>query len=69
MHPGDVIPLSRTGSPYSLNEAVNDLTTNVAATDTDSLNQSLDTLSATLDQVAPATGPDIRRPEQACHGR
>ena len=35
MHIGDVIPLSRTGSPYSLNEAVNDLTTNVAATDTD----------------------------------
>jgi phospholipid/cholesterol/gamma-HCH transport system substrate-binding protein len=57
MHPGDVIPLSRTGSPYSLNEAVNDLTTNIAATDTDSLNQSLDTLSATLDQIAPQLGP------------
>jgi phospholipid/cholesterol/gamma-HCH transport system substrate-binding protein len=57
MHAGDVIPLSRTGSPYSLNEAVNDLTTNVAATDTASLNQSLDTLSATLDQVAPQLGP------------
>ena len=54
---GDVIPLSRTGSPYSLNESVNDLTTNVAATDMDSLNQSLDTLSATLDQVAPQLGP------------
>jgi len=54
---GDTIPLSRTGSPYSLNEAVNDLTTNVAATDTASLNQSLDTLSATLDQVAPQLGP------------
>ncbi len=57
MHPGDVIPLSRTGSPYSLSEAVNDLTTNVAATDMGSLNQSLDTLSATLDQVAPQLGP------------
>jgi phospholipid/cholesterol/gamma-HCH transport system substrate-binding protein len=57
MHGGDVIPLSRTGSPYSLNEAVNDLTTNVAATDTATLNQSLDTLSATLDQVAPQLGP------------
>ena len=57
MHAGDVIPLSRTGSPYSLNEAVNDMTTNVAATDTESLNQSLDTLSATLDQVAPQLGP------------
>ncbi|RDH77171.1 MCE family protein [Mycolicibacterium moriokaense] len=57
MHVGDVIPLSRTGSPYSLNEAVNDLTTNVAGTDTESLNQSLDTLSATLNQVAPQLGP------------
>jgi phospholipid/cholesterol/gamma-HCH transport system substrate-binding protein len=59
MHPGDVIPLSRTGSPYSLNEAVNDMTTNVAATDTESLNQSLDTLSATLDQVSPQLGPAL----------
>jgi phospholipid/cholesterol/gamma-HCH transport system substrate-binding protein len=54
---GDTIPLSYTGSPYSLNEAVNDLTTNVAATDMTSLNQSLDTLSTTLDQVAPQLGP------------
>jgi phospholipid/cholesterol/gamma-HCH transport system substrate-binding protein len=59
MHTNDVIPLSRTGSPYSLNEAVNDMTTNVAATDTESLNQSLDTLSATLDQVAPQLGPTL----------
>jgi phospholipid/cholesterol/gamma-HCH transport system substrate-binding protein len=57
MRSGAAIPLSRTGSPYSLNEAVNDLTTNVAATDMTSLNQSLDTLSATLDQVAPQLGP------------
>jgi phospholipid/cholesterol/gamma-HCH transport system substrate-binding protein len=57
MRVGSVIPLSRTGSPYSLNEAVNDLTTNVAATDMSALNQSLDTLSATLDQVAPQLGP------------
>jgi phospholipid/cholesterol/gamma-HCH transport system substrate-binding protein len=54
---GDTIPLSRTGSPYSLNEAVNDLTTNVAATDMGALNQSLDTLSATLDQISPQLGP------------
>jgi len=54
---GDTIPLSRTGSPYSLNEAVNDLTTNVTATDMDALNQSLDTLSMTLDQIAPQLGP------------
>jgi phospholipid/cholesterol/gamma-HCH transport system substrate-binding protein len=57
MRPRDLIPLSRTGSPYSLNEAVNDLTTNVAATDMDSLDASLNTLSATLDQVAPQLGP------------
>jgi phospholipid/cholesterol/gamma-HCH transport system substrate-binding protein len=57
LHPGAVIPLSRTGSPYSLNEAVNDLTSSVAATDTSALNQSLDTLSATLDQIAPQLGP------------
>jgi phospholipid/cholesterol/gamma-HCH transport system substrate-binding protein len=57
MRSGDVIPVSRTGSPYSLNEAVTDLTTNVAETDTSALNQSLDTLSATLDQIAPQLGP------------
>jgi phospholipid/cholesterol/gamma-HCH transport system substrate-binding protein len=57
MHPGDVIPVSRTSSPYSLTEAVSDLTTNTAGTDTQSLNQSLDTLSATIDQVAPQLGP------------
>jgi phospholipid/cholesterol/gamma-HCH transport system substrate-binding protein len=54
---GDTIPLSRTGSPYSLSESVNDLTTNVTATDLGALNQSLDTLSATLDQISPQLGP------------
>ena len=49
--------MSRTSSPYSLTEAVSDLTANTAGTDTASLNQSLDTLSATLDQVAPQLGP------------
>jgi phospholipid/cholesterol/gamma-HCH transport system substrate-binding protein len=57
MHPGDVIPVSRTSSPYSLTEAVGDLATNTAGTDTQSLNQALDTLSATLDQVGPQLGP------------
>jgi phospholipid/cholesterol/gamma-HCH transport system substrate-binding protein len=56
MHPFAVIPVSRTSSPYSLTEAVSDLTTNVAGTNTQSLNQSLDTLSATLDQIAPQLG-------------
>ena len=57
MHPMDVIPVSRTSSPYSLTDAVSDLTTNTAGTSTQSLNQSLDTLSATLNQIAPQLGP------------
>lgn len=52
-----VIPTSRTSSPYSLTDAIGDLTTNSAGTDTESLNQSLDTLAETLDQVAPQLGP------------
>jgi phospholipid/cholesterol/gamma-HCH transport system substrate-binding protein len=53
----DVIPVSRTSSPYSLSDAVGELTTNTAGTDTGQLNQSLDTLSQTLDQIAPRLGP------------
>lgn len=53
----DVIPTTRTSSPYSLTEAVSDLTSNTEGTDTSSLNQSLDTLSATIDQLAPKLGP------------
>ena len=51
MSPMEVIPVARTASPYSLTEAVSELTANTAGTDTASLNQSLDTLSATLDQL------------------
>ncbi len=57
MTPQTVIPITRTSSPYSLTDAVSDLTTNTAGTDTASLNQSLDTLSETLDQIAPQLGP------------
>lgn len=53
----DVIPVSRTSSPYSLSDAVGELTSNTAGTDTQSLNQSLDTLSTTLDKIAPQLGP------------
>ncbi|MCV7281131.1 MCE family protein [Mycolicibacterium flavescens] len=53
----ETIPTSRTSSPYSLTDAVSDLTANTAATDTGNLNESLDTLAATLDQVAPQLGP------------
>jgi phospholipid/cholesterol/gamma-HCH transport system substrate-binding protein len=57
LHPMSVIPVSRTSSPYSLSEAVDNLTTDIAGTNTDALNQSLDTLSATLNQIAPQLGP------------
>ncbi|WP_167099601.1 MCE family protein [Mycobacterium sp. DL592] len=57
MPPRTVIPITRTSSPYSLTEAVSDLTANTAGTDTAALNQSLDTLSDTLDQLAPQLGP------------
>lgn len=55
--PRDVIPLSRTSSPYSLTEATSDLTTNTAGTDTATLNLSLDTLSDTINEIAPQLGP------------
>ena len=57
MKSSDVIPDTRTSSPYSLNDAVGELTTNVAGTDTDSLNQALNTLSETIDKFAPQLGP------------
>jgi phospholipid/cholesterol/gamma-HCH transport system substrate-binding protein len=57
LDPKQVIPVSRTSSPYSLTDAVSELTANTAGTNTESLNQSLDTLSDTLDQVAPQLGP------------
>ena len=72
MRPRTVIPTSRTSSPYSLSEAVNDLTTNTAGTDTGSLNQSLDTLSQTIDQVAPQLGPTfdgLTKLSQSLNGR
>jgi phospholipid/cholesterol/gamma-HCH transport system substrate-binding protein len=72
LHPSDVIPMSRTSSPYSLTQAVSDLTTNTASTDTESINQSLDTLSDTIDQVAPqlsATFDGVSRLSRALNGR
>lgn len=59
LDPRNTIPATRTSSPYSLTDAVGELTANTAATDTDSLNQSLDTLSATLDQISPQLGPSF----------
>jgi phospholipid/cholesterol/gamma-HCH transport system substrate-binding protein len=72
LHPMDLIPVSRTSSPYLLNEALSDLAGNVAETNTQTLNQSLDTLSATLNQIAPQLGPafdGVTRLSQALNGR
>ncbi|WP_280416247.1 MCE family protein [Nocardia carnea] len=57
LRPLDTIPVERTSSPYSLTDALGDLTTTTAAMDTDSLNSSLDMLSTTLDSIAPQLGP------------
>ncbi len=57
LRPLAVIPVSRTSSPYSLSDAVSDLSSDIAGTDTAALNQSLDTLSSTLNQIAPQLGP------------
>jgi len=57
LHGSDTIPISHTSSPYSLTNAVGDFTTNTAGTDTASLTQSLDTLSDTIDRMAPQLGP------------
>lgn len=57
LHSRDVIPTSRTSSPYSLTDAVTDFTTNTAATQTGSLNRSLDTLADTIDRITPQLGP------------
>lgn len=53
----DTIPDSRTSAPYSLTDAVGDLTTKTRAVDTGELNRSLDMLSKTLDHIAPQVGP------------
>jgi phospholipid/cholesterol/gamma-HCH transport system substrate-binding protein len=57
LDPRHIIPTTRTSSPYSLTDAVSELTANTAATNTDTLNQSLDTLAETLNQIAPQLGP------------
>lgn len=57
LRPMTVIPVSRTSSPYSLSEAVEDLASDIQGTNTEALNQSLDTLSQTLNEVAPQLGP------------
>ncbi|MBP1820663.1 MCE family protein [Mycobacterium sp. OAE908] len=66
------IPATRTSSPYSLSDAVNELTANTAGTDTQQLNQALDTLTQTLNDVAPQLGPTfdgLSRLSQALNSR
>jgi phospholipid/cholesterol/gamma-HCH transport system substrate-binding protein len=72
MHALTVIPTSRTSSPYSLSDAVGNLTTDAAGTSTESLNQSLDTLSRTIDRIAPQLGTtfeNLTRLSQTINGR
>jgi len=72
LRPADVIPVSRTSSPYSLSQAVGDLATNTASTDTDALNRSFETLATVLDQVAPQLGPtfdNVTRVSRMLNGR
>jgi phospholipid/cholesterol/gamma-HCH transport system substrate-binding protein len=57
LSPLERIPETRTASPYSLTDAVSDLTNDAAATDTRSLDQSLEVLASTIDQIAPQLGP------------
>jgi len=57
LRPGDIVPIERTSSPYSLTDAVGELAANVGETDTAALDASLDTLAVTLDRIAPRLGP------------
>ncbi|MEV0947649.1 MCE family protein [Rhodococcus sp. NPDC049939] len=50
---GSTIPLERTNSPYSLNDALGDLTTTAAELDTDELNAALDAMSGALENTPP----------------
>ncbi|QCQ93699.1 MCE family protein [Rhodococcus sp. SGAir0479] len=50
---GSTIPLERTNSPYSLNDALGDLTSTVADLDTNQLNDSLNAVSETLSDTPP----------------
>ncbi len=57
LHAMERIPLTRTTSPYSLSDALNEFTSNTAQTDTAAINQSLDVLSETVERLSPQLGP------------
>lgn len=53
LRPGTTIPVERTNAPYSLPDALGDLTTSVSELDTDGINDSLDALSGALQDTPP----------------
>ncbi|NLV78461.1 MAG: MCE family protein [Rhodococcus sp.] len=53
LRPGSVIALEHTNSPYSLTDALGDLTTSVSELDTDQVNESLDALSEAMTDTPP----------------
>ncbi|NLE78085.1 MAG: MCE family protein [Rhodococcus sp.] len=53
MDVGSTIPLDRTNSPYSLNEALGDLTTTVSELDTDQLNEAFNAMAGALENTPP----------------
>ncbi|TQF75165.1 MCE family protein [Rhodococcus spelaei] len=53
MRAGGVIPLDRTNSPYSLNDALGDLTNSVSELNTKQLNDSLNAMSGALANTPP----------------
>lgn len=53
MDVGATIPLARTTSPYSLNEALGDLTTTVSELDTDQVNEAFKAMSGALENTPP----------------
>ncbi|MBC2642274.1 MULTISPECIES: MCE family protein [unclassified Rhodococcus (in: high G+C Gram-positive bacteria)] len=53
MRVGSTIPLERTNSPYSLNDALGDLSTTVSELDTDKVNNALNAMSGALENTPP----------------
>ncbi|AOW95023.1 mammalian cell entry protein [Rhodococcus sp. WMMA185] len=50
---GSTIPLERTNSPYSLNDALGDFTTTASELDTDEINDALNAMSGALENTPP----------------
>ena len=65
LDPGTPIPVSRTRTPFALQDAFQQLTDTVGAIDTRQLAQSFDTLSASHSRI-PTTRPSASRPKSRC---